>query len=95
MANSADPDQLASEKPTDLELQCLQEQGISGFSRTSLTVYILKVIVTLPVKVLLVNILTTFAVEGHSIPIFPMKISSSFDRGCSKVFVAFNCLVTF
>ena len=29
MANSADPDQLA-----DLELHCLQRQGISGLSRT-------------------------------------------------------------
>ena len=29
MANSADPDQL----PTDLDLHCLQKQGISGFSR--------------------------------------------------------------
>ena len=34
MANSADPDQLASEKPTDLDLHCLQRQDISGFSRT-------------------------------------------------------------
>ena len=34
MANSADPDQLASQKPTDLDLHCLQGQGISGFSRT-------------------------------------------------------------
>ena len=33
MTNSADPDQLAS-KPTDLDLHCLQSQGISGFSRT-------------------------------------------------------------
>ena len=30
MTNSADPDQ----KPTDLDLHCLQRQGISGFSRT-------------------------------------------------------------
>ena len=30
MANSADPDQLAS----DLDLHCLQRQDISGFSRT-------------------------------------------------------------
>ena len=29
MANSADPDQMA-----DLDLHCLQRQGISGFSRT-------------------------------------------------------------
>ena len=34
MANSADPDQLASLKPTDMDLHCLQMQGISGFSRT-------------------------------------------------------------
>ena len=34
MANSADPDQLASKKPTDLDLHCLQRQGIYGFSRT-------------------------------------------------------------
>ena len=31
MANSANLDQLAS---TDLDLHCLQSQGISGFSRT-------------------------------------------------------------
>ena len=30
MANSADPYQ----KPTDLDLHCLQRQGISGLSRT-------------------------------------------------------------
>ena len=30
MTNSADPDQLASEEPTDLDLHCLQRQGISG-----------------------------------------------------------------
>ena len=28
MVNSADPDQLASKKPTDLDLHCLQRQGI-------------------------------------------------------------------
>ena len=33
MANSIDPDQLAL-KPTDLDLHCLQRQGISRFSRT-------------------------------------------------------------
>ena len=35
MTNSADPDQLASlKKPTDLDLHCLQRQGISELSRT-------------------------------------------------------------
>ena len=34
MANSIDPDQLASEKPTDLDLHCLQRQCISRFSKT-------------------------------------------------------------
>ena len=33
MTNSADPDQSASKKPTDLDLHCLQKQGISMFSR--------------------------------------------------------------
>ena len=33
MPNSADPDQLASSEPTDLDLHCLQKQGISWFSR--------------------------------------------------------------
>ena len=37
MANSADPDQLA-QKPTDLDLHCLQRQDISGFSRTKVNV---------------------------------------------------------
>ena len=35
MTNSADPDQ----KPTDLDLHCLQRQGISGFSRTRVNIY--------------------------------------------------------
>ena len=34
MANSADPDQLASKKPTDLDLHCLKRKDISGFGRT-------------------------------------------------------------
>ena len=34
MANSVDPDQLASK--TDLDLHCLQRQGISGFSITKI-----------------------------------------------------------
>ena len=36
MTNSADPDQLASSGffRSDLDLHCLQRQGISGFSRT-------------------------------------------------------------
>ena len=32
MANSADPDLL--QKPTDLDLYCLQRQGVSGFNKT-------------------------------------------------------------
>ena len=36
MANSANPDQ----KPTDLDLHCLQRQGISGFSRTRVKEYL-------------------------------------------------------
>ena len=35
MTNNADTDQFPSlQKPTDLDLHCLQRQGISGFSRT-------------------------------------------------------------
>ena len=34
MANSADPDQLASEEANDLDQHFLQRQSISGFSRT-------------------------------------------------------------
>ena len=36
MTNSVDPDQLASSEAnlTDLDLHCLQRQGISRFSRT-------------------------------------------------------------
>ena len=41
MANSADPDQLASEEANDLDLHCLQRQGLSGFSRTRVKVYAL------------------------------------------------------
>ena len=36
MANSAAPDQLASEKPTDLDLHCLQRQGIWGSAEQEL-----------------------------------------------------------
>ena len=38
MTNRADPDQLASLKPTDLDLHSLQRQGISGFSRTGVEI---------------------------------------------------------
>ena len=34
MTNSAGPNQLASEEPTDLKLHCLQRYGITCFSRT-------------------------------------------------------------
>ena len=34
MTNSVVPDQLASSEATDLDLYCLQRQGISRFSRT-------------------------------------------------------------
>ena len=40
MANSADPDKLA--KPTDLDLHCLQWQGIYGFRRTRVKIKINK-----------------------------------------------------
>ena len=40
MANSADLDQ----KPTDLDLQCLQRQGTSGFSRTRVNMNFLGVL---------------------------------------------------
>ena len=38
MTNSADPDQMALQKPADLDLHCLQSQGISGSARLGLTV---------------------------------------------------------
>ena len=39
MTNSVAPDQLASvKKPTDLDLHCLQRQGISRFSRTRVNI---------------------------------------------------------
>ena len=44
MANSADPDQLASKKPTDLNLHSLQRQGISGFSRTRVNIQAIMII---------------------------------------------------
>ena len=40
MANSADPDQLAS--PTDLDLHCLQRQGVSGSSRTRVNIRLIQ-----------------------------------------------------
>ena len=48
MANSADPDQLASWKPTDLDLHCLQIQCISGFSRTRVNEHLLLSLSCLP-----------------------------------------------
>ena len=39
MTNSADQDQLI-QKPADLDLQFLQKQGISCFSRTKVKLYI-------------------------------------------------------
>ena len=41
MTNNADPGQLASKKPTDLDVHCLQRQGISGFRRTRVNVIII------------------------------------------------------
>ena len=38
MANSEDPDQLASSDPTDLDLHYLQRQGVVGFGRTRVKV---------------------------------------------------------
>ena len=38
MTNSADPDHLV-QKPTDLDLHCLQRQGMSRFSRTRVNLY--------------------------------------------------------
>ena len=40
MANSAEPDQLASSDLPDLDLHCLQRQGISGFSMTRVNEYL-------------------------------------------------------
>ena len=39
MTNSADPEQLA----TELDLRCLQRQGISGFSKTRVKRYFNKI----------------------------------------------------
>ena len=51
MANSADPDQMASlQKPTDLDLHCLQRQGISEFSRTRVKIGALRVISSWQIK---------------------------------------------
>ena len=36
---TSDSDQLASQKSSDLDLHCLQRQGISGFSRTRVNLY--------------------------------------------------------
>ena len=40
LANNVDPDQLASEEPTDLDLHCLQRQDI-WFSRTRVELHLL------------------------------------------------------
>ena len=45
MSNSADPDQLASSKPTDLDLHCLQRQGISGLAGQGLSLALCFVLV--------------------------------------------------
>ena len=37
MTNSVDPDQLASEKPTDLDLHCVQRQDMSCSAREGLS----------------------------------------------------------
>ena len=39
MTNSADPDQLASSEPTDLNLHCLQGRVYPGSAGQGLTVY--------------------------------------------------------
>ena len=47
MTNSADPDQLASSE--DMDLHCLQRQGVSGLSRTRVNFYVLQYPCTLQV----------------------------------------------
>ena len=43
MANSADPDHWLLQKPTVLDLHCLQRQGILGFSRTRVNILVLNI----------------------------------------------------
>ena len=50
MTNIVDLDQFASKKPTDLDLQCLQRQGISGFSMTWVKDYLHLPFQVLPVS---------------------------------------------
>ena len=84
MANSADPDQLASS--TDLDLHCLQMQGVSGFSRTRVNElgnpdadrsnlcswnYIS---ITARVKCLKISL--KFTLDGHNSGIYPQLIQS-------------------
>ena len=38
MTNSADPDQLVSQKPTDLDLHCLLRQGMLCSAREGLNI---------------------------------------------------------
>ena len=38
MTNNTDPDQLASEEATDLDLHCFNREGISRFSKTRVKV---------------------------------------------------------
>ena len=42
MTNSADPDQLLLQKPTDLDLHCLLRQGMSCLAREGLSLFSLK-----------------------------------------------------
>ena len=58
MANSADLDQLASSE-ADLDLHCLQRQGISGFSRTRVNIK------TTNLYVSFMNFGNTFCIKGN------------------------------
>ena len=40
MTNNADPDQLASQKPTDLDLHCLLKLGMSCLVREGLMLFL-------------------------------------------------------
>ena len=99
MANSADQISWFLQKPTDLDLYCLQRQGISGFSRTkvnfSMKTYIVDshwnhITVVIPVRIHNIN----FHGEREKYPYFLVKKKSIFSTAKQKMMCKYNMTIS-
>ena len=82
MANSADPDQLASS--TDLDLHCLQRQDISGLSAGQ------GLKNAICIGALMKAAITIHSCSGNSLLFKHFRLSGAFSVFCSSVLYSFH-----